>query len=225
MNGATIVFDLDGTLVDTAPDLVGAMSHVLAGLGEPPADPEIARPWISFGARRMIVEVTHARGLTLPDPDIDRLLAEFLVHYEANIARESRPFAGVEALLDELNARGCRLAICTNKREALSVRLLDELALRHRFHALVGRDTLPVHKPDPRHLTEAIARAGGEPARAVMIGDSRTDIDTARAAGVPVIGMSFGYTDIPIRDLAPDRTADHYDEVLAHIEALVLRDE
>ncbi len=221
MHGATIVFDLDGTLVDTAPDLVGAMTHVLALLSEPPADPVLARPWISFGARRMIVEVTRARGLALGEADIDRLLAEFLVHYEANIARTSRPFAGAEALLDALDTAGCRLAICTNKRESLSIRLLTELALHHRFHALVGRDTLPVHKPDPRHLTEAVLRAGGRPERAVMIGDSRTDIDTARAAGIPVIGMTFGYTDIPIRELGPDRTADHYDEVLAHIAALL----
>ncbi len=221
LRDSTIVFDLDGTLVDTAPDLVGATNHALADLGLPPCPAAELRPWISFGARRMIVEaLRHARHGG-DDAEVDRLLALFLDWYEANIALASRPFPGALEALDVLTAGGARLAICTNKREGLTLKLLGELGLTSRFHAIVGRDTLPVSKPDPGHLTGTIARAGGSLTRAVMVGDSGVDIATARAARVPVIAVTFGYSETPVRDLSPDVAIDHYGDLVTHVSALL----
>ncbi|MEO1204829.1 MAG: phosphoglycolate phosphatase [Pseudomonadota bacterium] len=220
MNAATIVFDLDGTLVDTAPDLIRATNHVLALKGQPEVDPEFARPWISFGALRMITEAMQRAGLQLSDAEHTSLHDAFLVHYEANLAYSSRPFPGAETLLDHLKTQGAKLAVCTNKRESLSRKLLGELGLLDRFDAIVGRDTLPVYKPDPRHLLEAIIRAGGTPKKSIMVGDSDTDVKTARAADVPVVGVSFGYTQTPMAELNPDRLVHHYDDMhhaLSHI--------
>ena len=207
---ATIVFDLDGTLIDTAPDLIGATNHVLAGLSLAPRPAEMLRPWISYGARRMITEALAEHGQTRTEAEIDTLLARFLDHYEANIARLSRPFPHAIDAIKALREHGARVAICTNKREALSRKLLDALTLTDLFAAIVGRDTLPVCKPDPGHLTGTIARAGGHVGRAVMIGDSGVDIAAARAAGIPVVGVSFGYTATPMAELAPDVTLDTY---------------
>ncbi len=210
LNGATIVFDLDGTLIDTAPDLIGATNHVLAGLSLPPRPAAAVQPWISFGARRMIEEALNQSGAVQSQTEVDKLLGIFLDHYEANIARGSRPYPHVLDEISRLTSAGASIAICTNKREALAFKLLDALRLTELFAAIVGRDTLPVSKPDPGHLTGTIRRAGGRVDRAIMVGDSGVDIATARAAGVPVIGVSFGYSDVPIRELNPDATIDTY---------------
>ncbi len=220
MQDLTIVFDLDGTLVETAPDLIRATNHVLGLAGLAPVDPAAIRPSISFGGRAMIVRGLELHGATLTDAEIDGLLATFLEHYATNIAVESHAFPGLETALDTLAERGARLAVCTNKREGMSRLLLETLGLEGRFAAIAGRDTFAVHKPHPDHLTGAIRLAGGDPASAVMIGDSDTDIKTARAAGVPVIGVPFGYTDVPIGDLGPDLVIAYYDELLAAIEAI-----
>lgn len=218
MQDLTVVFDLDGTLVETAPDLIRATNHVLALAGLEAVPPADIRPSISFGGRAMIARALQIRGATLAETEIDRLLESFLAHYAANIAVESHAFPGLEGALDGLAERGARLAVCTNKREGLSRQLLDALGLTPRFNAIAGRDTFAVYKPHPDHLTGAILSAGGDPAQAVMIGDSETDIKTARAAGVPVIGVPFGYTDTPIDKLGPDAVIAHYDELLSVIE-------
>ena len=210
LEGASIVFDLDGTLVDTAPDLIGATNHVLAARDLPPVPGEDIRQWISFGARRMVTEAFALSSTALSDSDTDALLDLFLDYYVENIARESRAFAGVPEALSMLEGRGAILAVCTNKREHLSRLLLDALGLTSRFAFIAGRDTFPVFKPDPEHLFGAIRHAKGDPARAVMIGDSATDIRTARAADIPVIGVTFGYTDIPVQDLGPDAIVENY---------------
>lgn len=217
MHGLTIVFDLDGTIVDTAPDLVGATNHVLADLGAEPLPDKVLRPWISYGARRMIVEALVTRQLSPSDAEIDRQLDRFLDYYTQNIARESRPFPGVLDALDRLAAAGATLAVCTNKREGLSRQLLNELDMTRRFKAIAGRDTFPVCKPDPAHLTGAIELAGGSITRAVMIGDSGIDIATAKSARVPVVAVSFGYTEVPVSELDPDAIIDHYDDLLSAI--------
>jgi phosphoglycolate phosphatase len=212
MRDLTLVFDLDGTLVDTAPDLIAATNAVIATLGlAPVADTEL-RPWISYGARRLIEVALDRRASARSAADVDRLLEHFLDHYEAHIAVGSRAFAGLDAVLDQADAAGLRLAVCTNKREGLSRKLLGELGLAHRFGAIAGRDTFPVCKPDPRHLTGAIALAGGTPSAAVMVGDSDVDVATAKAAGIPVIAVTFGYTTIPVETLAADALIDHYDD-------------
>ncbi len=221
MYGLTIAFDLDGTLVDTAPDLVGATNHVLADLGRGPLDGALVRPWISYGARRMIVEAATHAGLAPDENEILRQLDRFLEYYAANIARESRPFDGVAAALDELAVRGATLAVCTNKREDLARSLLGELGLLPRFKAIAGRDTFAYSKPDPRHLTGAVALAGGTAERAVMVGDSGVDIETAKAGGIPVVAVTFGYTETPVTDFAPDAVIDHYDALVAAVTAIV----
>ncbi|MGE3915414.1 MAG: phosphoglycolate phosphatase, partial [Hyphomicrobiaceae bacterium] len=211
MRDLTIVFDLDGTLVETAPDLIRATNHVLGMVDLAAVEPGEIRPSISFGGRAMIVRALEIRGARLDAAEIDSLLEHFLAHYAANIAVESHPFPGLESALDALADRGARLAVCTNKREGMSRLLLETLGLDRRFAAIAGRDTFPVHKPHPDHLTGAIRLAGGDPARAIMVGDSDTDIRTARAAGVPVIGVPFGYTDVPMEQLGPDALLAHYD--------------
>jgi phosphoglycolate phosphatase len=220
MNDLTVVFDLDGTLVDTAPDLVGATNHALSDIGLPAVPAPVLRPWISFGARRMIVEALSHANVPLPDPEVDRLLDLFLGYYEENIARESRPFPGALEALRELKDQGARLAICTNKRESLSRSLLRALDLEHHFAGLAGRDTFPVSKPHPDHLLGAVRLAGGSPARAFMVGDSDVDIRTAKAARVPVVAVTFGYTGIPLSELSPDRIIDHYDDLIPAIRDL-----
>jgi len=215
MLNATLVFDLDGTLVDTAPDLVAATNHALSGLGLPLVPPETLRGAIGFGARRMIVDGLRQTGMVLPDPDLDRLLVRFLEHYEANIARESRPFEGAVDVLERLRAGGARLAVCTNKRL--------ELGLDGLFVAVAGRDTFPVHKPHPDHLTGTVRLAGGDLRSTIFVGDSGIDIATARAAGVPVVGCAFGYSEVPIETLAPDAVVASYAELEPALAALCAR--
>jgi len=213
MSSFTVVFDLDGTLVDTAPDLVAALNHVLASEGLPPVAYEEARNMVGGGARVMVERGLRAHGCMPPPADIDRMVRDFISHYADHIAVDSQLFQGAEAVLDRLAHSGCHLAVCTNKLEWLSLRLLDALGLTVRFRAICGADTFGVSKPDPKILHGTIARAGGDPARAIMIGDSMTDIATARAAGVPVIAVDFGYTEIPVRQLKPDRVVSAFAEL------------
>ncbi|MGE0628851.1 MAG: HAD family hydrolase [Hyphomicrobiaceae bacterium] len=212
MDGLTLVFDLDGTLVDTAPDLICATNHVLGLRNLVPVEGDEVRPYVSFGARRMIEHALSLRSHQLPPEEVDHLLGEFLDFYVDNIAVESRPFELVPELLDAFAGRGLRLAVCTNKQEEMSRRLLTELGLADRFQAICGRDTFPVCKPHPDHLTGAISRSGGSAVRAVMVGDSETDVRTARAAKIPIIGVTFGYSDVSMRDLQADAVIDHYAE-------------
>ncbi|MCH9808055.1 MAG: phosphoglycolate phosphatase [Alphaproteobacteria bacterium] len=220
MRDMTIVFDLDGTLIDTAPDLVDATNHVLAALKLSAVPETDLRNWISFGARRMITEALFHHGQTLTDPQVDDLLAQFLDYYEANIANRSRPYPGIVDAIDQLLDQGATLAVCTNKREALSLSLLNELDLTSRFAAIAGRDTFPVFKPDPEHLLGTIRLANGDPARAIMVGDSATDIATAKAARIPVIAVSFGYTDVPAAQLGANALIDCHTTLLQAIAQL-----
>ena len=211
--GSTIVFDLDGTLIDTAPDLVATLNTLLAEEGIAPVALEAARTMIGQGARALIARGFVAAGVTVDARRLDRLFDRFIGHYRAHIADLSRPFPGVITALNGLEAAGARLAVCTNKRTDLSVALLEVLKLVDRFAAVIGADAAPAAKPDPRHLTLTIERAGGRIDRSVMVGDSASDLGAARAAGVPVVLVSFGYTDIPARDLGPDVLIDHFDQL------------
>lgn len=221
MHNATLVFDLDGTLVDTAPDLVAAANHALSDLGLPAVPAETLRHAIGFGARRMIEVGLRETGLTLDEPDIDRLLARFLAYYEPNIARESRPFEGAVAALERFRSEGATLAVCTNKRLALAEHLLAELRLRNLFAAVAGRDSFPVHKPHPDHLLGTIRMAGGDRSVAVMVGDSGIDIATAKAAAIPSIACTFGYSDVPIATYEPDVVIEAYAEIDAAVRGLL----
>jgi len=208
LKGTTIVFDLDGTLVDTAPDLSNALNHVLTARGHDPVPAAAVREAVGRGARAMIEEALE-RAAT--QDDVDRMLADFLVHYEANIATESRPFPGAMAALERLSSAGARLAVCTNKRESLTRMLLQALELQDYFAATAGRDTFGVSKPDPGHLLGVIAAAGGTASRAVMVGDSAVDIAAARGAGVPSILVTFGYCPPPPEGPHADAVIEHFD--------------
>lgn len=221
LQDSTLVFDLDGTLVDTAPDLIRALNHVLEHIDCPPADDTHIRPFISFGARRMIVEGLSVAGMHKSDAEIDDLFNVFLEHYAANVAVDSVIFPNLVDVLENASSSGAKLAVCTNKREDLSLLLLKALDLHHRFATIVGRDTLDVCKPHPRHLTETIARAGGKEDRAVMIGDSPTDVNTAKAAKIPVVAVSFGYSEVPPKDLGADALIDNYSELPDALESLL----
>jgi phosphoglycolate phosphatase len=199
-----VVFDLDGTLVDSAPDLVATLNTIFAREGLPPVAYEAARNMVGGGARLMIERGLEAEGRTLPAAEVDRLCRDFIAHYAAHIADHSRPFPGVEAALDEIAASGLTLIVCTNKLEWLSVRLLDALDLSKRFAVICGSDTFGLKKPDPELLRRTLERVAGQPDRAVMVGDSANDVDMARAAGTPVIAVDFGYTEIPVHELNAD---------------------
>jgi phosphoglycolate phosphatase len=216
----TIVFDLDGTLVDTAPDLIDTLTFIMLQEGLPALPFAAARKLIGGGARAMIERALAAEGRTCSAAELDRLYAAFIKHYAAHIADRSRPFPQLETTLDQLAAAGHRLAVCTNKLEWLSKRLLDTLSLAERFAAICGPDTFGLQKPNPEILRLTVRRAGGEVARTIMVGDSRTDIQTARAAGVPIIAVDFGYSDVPIATLHPDRIISSFADLPAAVTGL-----
>lgn len=215
-----VVFDLDGTLVDTAPDLVAALNFVLRreGLGALPL--QSARSMIGAGARRMIERGLESEDRAATPDDITRMMGDFINYYAAHIADESRPFEGLVEALDDLSAQGYRFAVCTNKLEWLSRLLLDRLGLTARFATICGADTFGVTKPDPTILQQTVARAGGNLRTTIMVGDAGPDVGVARRAGIPVIGVEFGYTEVPIAELKPDRLIGHMRELPEAVAAL-----
>ncbi len=221
MSRPIVVFDLDGTLVDTAPDLVDTLNIILKREGIPPVAYDAARLLIGGGVRPMLERALTEQGRILPEQDINGLFQTFLDHYAAHIADRSFAFPGAETALDLLADRGCVLAVCTNKLEWLSLRLLDALNLTHRFAAICGQDTFDVKKPHPDALRKTIATAGGNIAQAVMVGDSVTDIRVAQAASVPVVAVDFGYTDTPVAAFKPDLVISHYDRLPAAVFELL----
>ncbi|MEM9138606.1 MAG: phosphoglycolate phosphatase [Pseudomonadota bacterium] len=218
------IFDLDGTLADTAADLLAAANVALQPHGLAPLEIERDKAFAGRGGRSMI-----RRSLTLAghDPDTDegvaltdRIYPDLLDAYRGALAVETRLFDGVEACLDDLAAGGWALGVCTNKPEAMALAVLEALGVRARFAAILGADTLPVRKPDPKHLTETALRAGADPRRCVLVGDTLTDLKTARAAGVPCILTRFGFAAEPLDSLEPDAIVDHYDQIPAVLEGL-----
>jgi phosphoglycolate phosphatase len=218
----TIVFDLDGTLIDTAPDLIDTLNLMLAREGLPAVPFERARAMIGGGAKVMIERALEAEGRACPASELDRLYAAFIAHYAEHIADRSCPFPVLEPTLERLSAAGHRLAVCTNKLEWLSKRLLETLKLADRFAAICGQDTFGMQKPDPEVFRRTVRRAGGEPERAIMVGDSNTDIRTARAARVPVVAVDFGYSEVPIASLQPDRIISSFADLPAAIAAVTM---
>ena len=219
----TVVFDLDGTLVDTAPDLIEALNVVFKGEQLPPVDYAEARNMIGGGARKMIEAGLKYQGQAASPGDIERMFRAFIDHYSAHVADRSQPFPGLDNALDELQAQGCRFAVCTNKLEALSRQLLKVLDLTRRFEVICGQDTFRIQKPDPDVLLRTIEAAGGDPRGSVMVGDSGTDIATARGAGIPIVAVDFGYSETPVAELKPDRLISHFDQLPGAVMELAPR--
>lgn len=211
--GCTIAFDLDGTLVDTAPDLIGTLNVILRQEGVAEIPLAAARDVIGHGARAMLKLGFETAGRPLDEARVSPLFEQFLTIYRSRIAEESRPFEGLIEALDALEADGAAFVVCTNKRTDLSLQLLDALDLTRRFKAVCGADLPPAMKPDPRHIFHAVRMGGGDPARALMVGDAATDANAGKAAGVPVVLATFGYTDAPVRQLHHDALIDSFAEL------------
>ncbi|MEK6215684.1 MAG: HAD-IA family hydrolase [Boseongicola sp.] len=222
MRGA--IFDLDGTLADTAADLLGAANAVLAPRGLPLLEMNRDKSFAGRGGRSMI-----RRSLSMMDKPPSEIEADqvatdlypgLLRAYEERLAEETRLYDGVVGCLNTLEAAGWRLGVCTNKPERLALMLLDRLGVLNRFGAVLGADTLAVRKPDPEHLLETARRSGARPDLCVMLGDTRTDLLTARAAGVPCVLTNFGFAEEPMDELTPDAVVGHFDEIVAVLERL-----
>jgi len=213
-------FDLDGTLVDTNPDLTPAINAALAAAGRPTISQDSTRKLIGGGSRKMLERGLDLTGGPVPEAQFEELYARLLSFYEANIAAHSQPYAGCLAALDALSADGTKLAVVTNKPEYLAVKLLDALEMTHRFDSVLGGDTLGPGrgKPAPDMILETVARCGGGPF--AMVGDSSFDVRAAKAAGKPCVALSFGYNDVPVAELGAEAVIDHYDELIPALRAL-----
>jgi phosphoglycolate phosphatase len=215
-----VAFDLDGTLADTAPDLAEALNHSLAAFGRPLVPPESVRHLIGHGGRALLRRGLAASG-EASEALVERGYPILLEYYGAHICDWTKPFPGIDQALDEVEKAGAALAVCTNKPEALTMKLLEALGWSDRFAAIVGGDTLPVRKPDPAPLLEAVARAGG--GRAAFVGDSIVDADTARAAKIPFVAVGFGYSDRPVQALGADFVIHDHGELIGALERLAAR--
>lgn len=208
-----VIFDLDGTLVDTAPDLLASLNHVLVAEGIRPVVFEEMTYLVGQGARDMIVRAHALRGADLDLVRLPALLDMLVEHYLAEMPGLSQPYPGVIKAMDRLKKSGFALAICTNKLERLAVPLVEKLGLSSYFDVITGGDTFSVRKPDAGHILSTIEKAGGDPARAVMIGDSVNDIKAASNAGIASIAVPFGYSDVPVESLSPTHIIAHFDEL------------
>ncbi|WP_173932247.1 HAD family hydrolase [Chelativorans sp. Marseille-P2723] len=223
MASPIIVFDLDGTLIDTAPDLLDSLNHCLRTVEMPEVSADEVRRFVGFGSRVMIERAFAAHKRALTKEQLNELQRLFLEDYSARMPGRSRPFSGVLDTISRFRKAGFLCAVCTNKFEGLSRKLLGALEMADSFAAICGADTFAHRKPDPRHLLDTIELAGGDRERAVMVGDSRTDIDTAKAAGIPVVAVEFGYTDRPLHELEPSRVISHFDEMTVELAETLIR--
>lgn len=221
MSRPVLLFDLDGTLADTAADLCETLNVVLEMHGRARVPNERVRHLVGGGARLLLDRGYSETGEPASAEMLDLSFDEFIDYYGRHIADHTKLWPGVRDQLDRLAERGALMAVCTNKVEGLSRKLLEMLGIEHYFPVVIGGDTLPVKKPNPEHLFEAIRLLGGERDHAVMVGDSETDIDAAKNAGLPSICVSFGYTRIPVPELGADAVIDHFDEFPAALSRLL----
>jgi phosphoglycolate phosphatase len=222
MKKPILVFDLDGTLAHTAPDLLDSLNHCLSQIDLPDVNPKDLMRYVGHGGKVMIERALAARGRSIDAPSLDKMMATFLQHYVDHMPGKTAPYPGVLEAMARFTDAGYIHAICTNKYEGMSKTLLKGLALADRFEVICGQDTFAWKKPDPRHLLETITAAGGNRDHAVMIGDSVTDIDTAKAAGIPVVAVDFGYSDRPVVEYEPSHIISHFDELtLPLVERLI----
>ena len=213
MKSPLVVFDLDGTLIDTAPDLITSLNHTIAALDLAPVGYEDLTHLVGQGAKAMIERACRLRGHPLAEEAVPPLLERFIAFYSDTMPGASQPYPGLLASMEALKGAGFRLAVCTNKMESLALTLLKKLDLTGHFDAITGGDTFAVRKPDAQHLIGTVERAGGALSRTVMVGDSINDILVARNAGVPSIAVPFGYSDVGVEALSPSHVIAHYDEL------------
>lgn len=213
MSSAIVVFDLDGTLVDTAPDLVASLNHAVTQAGIAPVSYGDLTHLVGHGARAMIERTFALRQKPLAEDLLEWQLREFVDFYHGSMPGDSLPYPGLVDALDRLSGAGFKLAVCTNKPEKLATRLLERLGLIERFAAISGGDTFEVRKPNAEHLLRTITNAGGSAGRSVMVGDSLNDILVARNAMVPSVAVPFGYSDVPVESLEPTLVIRHFDDL------------
>ncbi len=216
---AAIVFDLDGTLIDSLPDIAAATHRLLQAEGRAPLAADEVRPMIGDGAGMLVERAFAARG-GLPGPSVEPYLARFLAEYEPRAAELTRPFPGVAETLARLRAAGCRLGLATNKPSGATAEVLASFGLAGLFAAVVGGDDAPALKPDPRHVTAVLDLLGVPASQAAFVGDSPNDIAAAHAAGLPCVLVSFGYTRVPVRELGAEAVIDHFADLPAALAAI-----
>ena len=222
MSSPLVIFDLDGTLIDTAPDLIDSLNHTIAAADLSPVTFDDLTHLVGQGARVMIKRAFELRKVKLDETEAETMFDHFVEHYRNNMPGKSRPFPGVVECLERLASAGMTLAICTNKSELLAIPLIEELGLSGHFAAITGGDTFPVRKPDAAHIFGTIEKAGGVRGKAVMVGDSINDILAAKNAGVPSIAVDFGYSDVPVASLSPDRVISHFDSLTVDLVSELL---
>jgi phosphoglycolate phosphatase len=222
LEGWTIAFDLDGTLVETHEDLVGTLNRMLVAKGLPAAPMESARQLIGGGARALLTHGFELAGAPAEQAQDPALFEAFIADYIEHIDDHSKPFEDVVETLKGLTERGAALVVVTNKRSDLSEMLLGKLGLTQHFAAIVGPDRVSARKPSGAHLVEAVTSVGGDPTRAIMVGDASPDISCARDAGLPSIGVTFGYTPTPMEELEPDVIVDAFEDIEEAVDMIVV---
>jgi phosphoglycolate phosphatase len=220
MKDASVIFDLDGTMIDTAPDLIAATNYALCQFGKPPVPEHFIEAAVGLGAKAMIHAALLSLGHEPSAEELKTIMPHFLDYYGDHLAERSTPFPGLEDALARLRAEGALLGVCTNKLSTLARKLLAELNLEHYFVFVAGADSFPVRKPDPGHLLATIEAVGGDARRAVMIGDSSADSKAAHAAKVPFIAVTFGYGEKPVELLRPDAVIGHFSELSAALRSI-----
>ncbi len=217
----TVLFDLDGTLVDSAADLQGALNRLLVSEGRAEVAVDAVKLMIGDGVKKLVERGFEATGGIPPDEAVEALMGGFIKDYEANSTVLTRPFPGAKRALKTLNEAGARMALCTNKPHGAALEILGEFGLDGYFEEIVGGDSLGgIKKPDPRFLLETLKRLGVDPANAVMVGDNQNDVDAARGAGLRVIVLGHGYTRTPPADLGADALIEHFDQLAEAITGL-----
>lgn len=221
LDGYTIVFDLDGTLVETAPDLHRATNEIMRSEGLQEVTLENVRAFVGQGAKALIKRGAAVSKVSFDEEKLDALTAQFVEIYQADIAARSYLFDNVENTLDILEKAGASFCVCTNKKTHLAKQLLQTLNIAHRFKSIVGADSAVHKKPHQQHYIQAVQEADGVLEQSIMIGDSDSDVGAARNANVPVVLVSFGYTDIAPEDLQPDAIIDDFKELPNSLKSLL----
>ncbi|UYN97127.1 MAG: HAD-IA family hydrolase [Enhydrobacter sp.] len=207
----TVLYDLDGTLIDSARDMQVAVSNVLADHGLPPVTDDDMRLYMGQGSKVTMGKAFAKHGRTLDDATLTSVTREFVRYYEADPISHTAAFAGVTEVVARFDRLRLRQGVCTNKFERPSRIILEHLGLMPPIADVAGADTFPVRKPDPRHILMLVERMGGRPERAVMIGDSVHDVEAAHAAGLPAVLVSWGYTATPAAELGAEAVIDRFD--------------